>query len=34
MLLTLGNALGISRYLNLMQRYADLVEIANRSKLR
>jgi alpha-N-arabinofuranosidase len=28
---TLGNALSISRYLNLMQRYADLVEIANRS---
>jgi alpha-N-arabinofuranosidase len=28
---TLGNALGVSRYLNLMQRYADLVEIANRS---
>ena len=31
MLQTLGNALSISRYLNLMQRYADLVEIANRS---
>jgi alpha-L-arabinofuranosidase len=31
MLQTLGNALSISRFLNLMQRYADLVEIANRS---
>jgi len=31
MLQTLGNALSISRYLNLMQRDADLVEIANRS---
>lgn len=31
MLLTLGNALSISRYLNLLQRYADLVPIANRS---
>lgn len=31
MLQTLGNALSVSRYLNLMQRYADLVEIANRS---
>ena len=31
MLQTLDNALSISRYLNLMQRYADLVEIANRS---
>ncbi len=30
---TLGNALSISRYLNLMQRCADLVEIANRSNL-
>jgi alpha-N-arabinofuranosidase len=28
---TLGNALSISRYLNLLQRHADLVEIANRS---
>jgi alpha-N-arabinofuranosidase len=33
MLQTLDNALSISRYLNLMQRYADLVEIANRSNL-
>src|ERR1035437_9460932 len=33
MLQTLGNALSISRYRNLMQRYADLVEIANRSNL-
>lgn len=31
MLQTLGNALSISRFLNLMQRYAGLVEIANRS---
>jgi alpha-N-arabinofuranosidase len=31
MLQTLDNALSISRYLNLMQRNADLVEIANRS---
>ena len=31
MLQTLGNALSVSRYLNLLQRYADLVEIANRS---
>jgi alpha-N-arabinofuranosidase len=31
MLLTLGNALSVSRYLNLLQRRADLVEIANRS---
>jgi hypothetical protein len=28
---TLGNALSVSRYLNLLQRYADLVDIANRS---
>lgn len=28
---TLGNALGVSRYLNLLERRADLVEIANRS---
>jgi alpha-N-arabinofuranosidase len=28
---TLGNALSVSRYLNLLQRNADLVEIANRS---
>jgi alpha-N-arabinofuranosidase len=28
---TLGNALSVSRYLNLLQRHADLVEIANRS---
>jgi alpha-L-arabinofuranosidase len=33
MLQTLDNALSISRYLNLMQRSADLVEIANRSNL-
>jgi alpha-N-arabinofuranosidase len=31
MLQTLDNALSISRYLNLLQRYADWVEIANRS---
>jgi alpha-L-arabinofuranosidase len=31
MLQTLSNALSVSRYLNLLQRYADLVEIANRS---
>ncbi len=31
MLQTLGNALDVSRYLNLLQRRADLVEIANRS---
>ncbi|HUI42283.1 MAG TPA: alpha-L-arabinofuranosidase C-terminal domain-containing protein [Terriglobia bacterium] len=31
MLQTLGNALSAARYLNLLQRYADLVEIANRS---
>jgi alpha-N-arabinofuranosidase len=33
MLLTLGNALGCSRYQNLLHRYSDLVEIANRSNL-
>lgn len=33
MLLTLGNALTLSRYQNLMHRYSDLVEIANRSNL-
>lgn len=33
MLQTLGNALEISRYLNLLQRYADLVEISCRSNL-
>jgi alpha-L-arabinofuranosidase len=33
MLLTLGNALSIARYQNLMHRYADLVEIAVRSNL-
>lgn len=33
MLLTLGNALGCSRYQNLMQRYSSLVEIAIRSNL-
>jgi alpha-L-arabinofuranosidase len=31
MLQTLGNALSVARYLSLLQRYADLVEIANRS---
>src|SRR5271157_1472519 len=31
MLQTLDNALSVSRYLNLLQRRADLVEIANRS---
>ena len=31
MLQSLGNALSVSRYLNLLQRHADLVEIANRS---
>ena len=31
MLQTLANALSVSRYLNLLQRRADLVEIANRS---
>ena len=31
MLQTLGNGLSVARYLNLLQRYADLVEIANRS---
>lgn len=33
MLLTLGNALSLSRYQNMLHRYADLVEIANRSNL-
>jgi alpha-N-arabinofuranosidase len=33
MLLTLGNALTLSRYQNLLHRYSDLVEIANRSNL-
>ena len=33
MLLTLGNALTLSRYQNMMHRYSDLVEIANRSNL-
>ncbi|MFN8009403.1 MAG: hypothetical protein U0V70_20705 [Terriglobia bacterium] len=33
MLQTLGNALSCSRYHNLMQRYADLIEIAIRSNL-
>lgn len=33
MLWTLANALACSRYHNLMQRYADVVEIANRSNL-
>jgi|SRR5579875_3792975 len=31
MLQTLGNALSVARYLNLLQRHADFVEIANRS---
>ncbi len=31
MLLTMGNALTLSRYQNMMHRYSDLVEIANRS---
>src|SRR4030042_558201 len=33
MLWTLDNALACSRYHNLLHRYADLVEIANRSNL-
>ena len=33
MLLTLGNALSVARYQNLLHRYADLVEIAVRSNL-
>ena len=33
MLLTLGNAFTLSRYQNMMHRYSDLVEIANRSNL-
>jgi alpha-L-arabinofuranosidase len=33
MLQTLGNALSVSRYLNLLQRYSGLIEIANRSNL-
>lgn len=33
MLWTLENALAVSRYHNLMHRYADLVDIANRSNL-
>jgi len=33
MLMTLGNALSCSRYQNLLHRYSDLVEIANRSNL-
>jgi len=33
MLLTLGNALSLARYQNLLHRYSDLVEIANRSNL-
>ena len=32
-LLTLGNALTLSRYQNMMHRYSDLVQIANRSNL-
>ena len=33
MLQTLGNALSVSRYLNLLQRYADFVSIAHRSNI-
>ena len=33
MLQTMGNALTCSRYQNMMHRYADLIEIANRSNL-
>jgi alpha-L-arabinofuranosidase len=33
MLMTLGNALTLSRYQNMMHRYSDLVHIANRSNL-
>ncbi len=33
MLQTLGNALSVARYLSLLQRHADFVEIANRSNL-
>lgn len=33
MLMTLGNALSVSRYQNLLHRFSDLVEIANRSNL-
>jgi hypothetical protein len=33
MLLTMGNALTCSRYQNMMHRYSDLVEFANRSNL-
>jgi len=33
MLMTLGNALTDSRYQNLMHRYSDLIEFANRSNL-
>jgi alpha-L-arabinofuranosidase len=33
MLQTLGNALSVAHYLNLLQRHADFVEIANRSNL-
>ncbi len=33
MLQTIGNALTCSRYQNMMHRYADLIEIANRSNL-
>jgi alpha-L-arabinofuranosidase len=32
-LLTMGNALTLSRYQNMMHRYSDLVQIANRSNL-
>jgi alpha-N-arabinofuranosidase len=33
MLLTMGNALTCSRYQNMMHRYSDLIEFANRSNL-
>ena len=33
MLLTLGNALSLSRFQNMMHRYSDWIEIANRSNL-
>jgi alpha-L-arabinofuranosidase len=33
MLMTMGNALALSRYQNMMHRYSDLVQIANRSNL-
>ena len=33
MLLTMGNSLTCSRYQNMMHRYSDLIEFANRSNL-